>query len=99
MPKYIILASALSLIIINALWVYVLNNNSGHTGINLNLLYLFFIPLILFSVIKVKQYRIAAISIFLGILGTCSLIYLDKTNTLLQYNIWIERGMPNKNEN
>ena len=99
MSKYIIIVSTLALIIIIALWLYVLKNNSGHTGLNINWLYLFFIPLTLFGIINIKNHKMAAASIFLGILGTSSLAYLDKTNTLLQYNIWVERGMPSKNEN
>ena len=99
MSKYIIIVSTLALIIIITLWLYVLKNNSGHTGFNLNWLYLFFIPLTLFGIIKIKNNKLAITSIFLGILGIGSLAYLDKTNTLLQYNIWVERGMPNKNEN
>ena len=84
MSKYIITVSTLALIIIIVLWLYVLNNNSGHTGLNLNWLYLFFVPLILFGIIKIKNHKIATTSIFLGILGAGSLAYLDKTNTLLQ---------------
>ena len=98
MSKLITIITTLALIIIVALWLYVLKNNSGHTGLNLNWFYLYFIPLTLFGIIKFKKHKMTAASILLGILGAGSLVYLDKTNTLLEYNIWIERGMPSKNE-
>ncbi len=34
------------------------------------------------------------LAIAAGCIGIILLLYLDKTNTLLQYDVWLKRGMP-----
>ena len=94
MSKILLISSILGFIAITVLWLYVFENGTGHTGINPNLLYFIFIPLMLLGLLKRKKDRLAMLAIGVAILGVTSLVYLDQTNTLLEYEIWIERGMP-----
>ena len=88
------ISSILGFFTTTLLWLYVFENDSGHTGINLNLLYFLFIPLMLFGILAIKKERLAMLAIGIAIWGVLSLVYLEQTNTLLSYNTWIERGMP-----
>ena len=90
------IASAAAIILI---LLYLQINTSGHTGINPNLANLFFIPAVLagcFNIISRRSDRLwgGVIAAFTGVAGITLLIYLDRSNTLLQYETWFRRGMP-----
>jgi hypothetical protein len=89
------------LVAIATILLYSLQNRSGHCGISPWLSLIVFVPLLLAGIVGLLRsggYRSLRTSARLGIavslLGVLLLVYLDISNTLLQYEVWIERGMP-----
>ena len=85
-----------------ALIAYTMSNSSAHTGMDPVWLYMYFIPLGIVGLASISMkwvsFKLSLVAIIVAILGVGSLLYLDKTNTLLSYDKWIERGMPDKGE-
>ena len=86
-----------------ALVIYTVENDSGHTGIDPYRLLVVFVPVAIIGLIHLAavrspgHHRWLAVSAFtIGLLGVVFLVYLDRSNTLLQYEVWIERGMPER---
>jgi len=80
---------------------YAMCNESGHTGANPYLALAVFVPAAVVGVARVtagRLWRLRAwpglLAIAIGCAGVALLIYLDRTNTLLQYEVWLARGMP-----
>lgn len=97
----IILISLMGIIGIIFLSSYNYINKTNHTSVDPYIALLIFIPVTLIGLIeflinlKKKSTRwLAIVSILIGLAGILLLIYLDKSNTLLQYEVWIKRGMP-----
>lgn len=80
---------------------WTLRSGSGHTSVSPYMGLFSFIPVLSVGICSrvaarkhpatVKWSYLAAVS---GIAGILLLLYLDLSNTLLQYEVWIERGMP-----
>jgi len=92
---------SIGLLVIIAMGYYSVQNKSGHTSFDPYLANLVFIPVAfsgLFSVLNLmkqgKPVKLAVISFLVGLFGILFLVYLDKTNTLLNYEVWLDRGMP-----
>ncbi|HOP26879.1 MAG TPA: hypothetical protein PK907_11795 [Candidatus Sabulitectum sp.] len=86
---------------IAAIVSYVLRNDSGHTGFSPYLALGIFIPASLAGLVQLLFFRApgsarrwAVVALFTGIAGICLLVYLDLSNTLLEYGVWCRRGMP-----
>jgi drug/metabolite transporter (DMT)-like permease len=84
-----------------ALLIYAAQNHSGHTGFNPYHALVVFVPLgitglsCLLMVPCPRRHQWLAVSaILIGLFGVMLLIYLDQSNTLLPYEVWIDRGMP-----
>jgi hypothetical protein len=95
------LGSFAGLALILAITVYAVQNKSGHTGMNPYRGLALFIPIALAGVIcLLASWRSpgakwpAVVALLTGMLGVGLLVYLDITNTLLEYGVWIDRGMP-----
>lgn len=80
---------------------YTLRNDSGHTGFSPYLALGVFIPASLAGLIQLLFFRApgsakrwAVLALLTGIAGICLLVYLDLSNTLLEYGVWCRRGMP-----
>ena len=78
------------------LWSYALQNHSGHTGFPLGFLYFVFYSFIFIGVLGLnKRHNMVAVMLMIiAILGLGSLEYFDHTNLLLEYGVWLDRGMP-----
>ena len=94
-------AAALGLVGVAALIGYGLSNPSKHTGWEPFTSFSIFAPLVLSGAAAVLTRRLrprlfvpGAVAIAVGILGIATVIYLDQTNRLVQYERWIRRGMP-----
>ena len=99
-PLFNLLANLFFLI---AAFSYLVINKSGHTSFDPYILLIIFIPSILISSYYIFSSDkfisvIAILSIATGLTGIILLMYLDFTNSLLQYDIWIKRGMPGRGE-
>ena len=101
MAKYLRVSAwctaALSLFVLWQIFDYIRVSDSNHTSFEPWLLLLFFVPTALTGVlaIKLRGAIVAGIlAITMGLLGVASLIYIDRTNTMLQYERWLDRGMP-----
>ena len=86
-----------------ALVIYTIYNDSGHTGIDPYRLLVVFVPVAIIGLIHLCVVRspghhrwLAASAFTIGLLGAVFLVFLDRSNTLLQYEVWIERGMPER---
>lgn len=84
-----------------ALAAWGFGNTSGHTSIDPALTLIVFLPVLITGLV----YRYAGsdgrrgklwgtLAVFAGLAGILLLLYLDWSCTLLQYETWIERGMP-----
>lgn len=94
------LSITIGLVVIAAMVFYSIQNKTGHTAFDPYLANLVFIPIAfsgLFSVLNLlkqgKPVKLAVISLVVGVAGILFLVYLDKTNTLLNYQVWLDRGM------
>ena len=97
MKTLLFLASLTSMAVLGLLVAYVAEKDSNHTALEPWLLTVVFVPTTLLGGVSAfnRDLRFAAaIAIGAGIAGMSCLAYLDITNTLLQYDRWIERGMP-----
>lgn len=95
-----VLSSMTAFTMLIAIIIYTLTNDSGHTSANPYWALLIFIPTTAFGIIggtvsKLNQSSLwpSAICCIVGLIGCGFLIYLDKSNTLLQYEVWIDRGL------
>lgn len=80
--------------------LYTITNTTGQTAFNPYWGLLFFIPqallgiwIIFFSADKHHTYRYSAIALLVGLAGIALLVYLDTSNTLVEYNTWLQRHM------
>jgi peptidoglycan/LPS O-acetylase OafA/YrhL len=76
-------------------------NASGHTSVDPYITLALFSPLAAMGAWGLLVGRktglprkLCLTAIVLGLCGIALLVYLDRSNTLLQYEKWIERGMP-----
>jgi len=97
----VILSAFSGLAVIAAILVYVIMNDSGHTGLNPYSALMVFGPVTIAGILHLSFIRCCGIArwcsilaIVVGIMGSGLLVYLDHSNTLLQYEVWIQRGMP-----
>lgn len=95
------IATLSSIAMTACLLVYLRKNTSGHTGFSLYFALLVFAPSALLGAANMMTTRAiwknpwaGIIPTMTGVLGTALLIYLDKANVLLQYDTWLNRGMP-----
>jgi hypothetical protein len=80
-----------------ALTAYTIHNDSGHTAFDPWLLSLLFVPSLIIgsTALPFRRTRFPAIlTLASAIAGLALLFYLDHFNVLVQYDRWIERGMP-----
>ena len=89
--------------VIGLLVLYLIQNDSGHTGFDPYLALFAFVPITIVGLAHLAFLRFgglagwfATLAIIVGISGMGLLVYLDRSNTLLQYEAWIERGMPER---
>ncbi|HEY1173826.1 MAG TPA: hypothetical protein VGH19_20845 [Verrucomicrobiae bacterium] len=80
---------------------YSIDNRSGHTGWEPLIALFLYLPLALVGMVCFALRRrfagIAAVSIsaiVVGLVGATLVITLDRTNQLVQYERWLQRGMP-----
>ena len=97
----VIFAALAGLAAITAIVIYTVQNDSGHTGFNPYLALAMFVPVAVVGILHLAILRssgaarlFAIFAIVIGIAGVGLLIYLDQSNTLVQYEVWCERGMP-----
>jgi hypothetical protein len=77
----------------------VCSHDSNHTGFEPWLLAVVFAPTAALSVLAIRARTSIPVAIFAGLLGVGGigyLIYIDSTNRLVQYERWIDRGMPGR---
>jgi len=105
LPLGLWIATALGTVAIALTVAYTLQNTSGHTSFEPRILLLLFVPLMaLGSLCFAKRHLLPNISraslcaLAVGFAGTTLIVTLivtlDRTNTLVQYERWIQRGMP-----
>lgn len=86
---------------IAALAAHAVTNSSGHTSLDPWMALLVFLPVALTGLLNrltCSEQGCRALwgylAIAAGLAGVLLLAYLDLSGTLLQYEAWIERGMP-----
>lgn len=92
-----------SLLLLAGIVLYTMGNASGHTGWEPFTSLAVFVPAALAgggmlgfrrSMPEVK--RVGAIALAVGLAGIALVVWLDRTNRLVQYERWIRRGMPER---
>ncbi len=101
MKSILMAAAILGLAAITGIVAYTVQNDSGHTGFSPYLGLAVFVPVALaglFQIFFLRTPRAArrwgVIALLAGVIGIALLVYLDKSNTLLEYGDWCSRGMP-----
>ena len=92
-----LLASLLSAAVLAGIVSYLHGHDSNHTGHEPWLLLGIFIPTLAFGIAAFRRRCsrwAAALACLLGVAGIAVLFYLDRFNVLVQYDRWLERGMP-----
>jgi uncharacterized membrane protein AbrB (regulator of aidB expression) len=100
MHRLLSIASFLSGVSLVGLLAYANANDSGHTSFEPYLLAGLFVATAAASLLAWwNRKRITPAIAFTGVLalaGLVTVIYLDQTNMLVQYERWLRRGMPAK---
>jgi len=80
---------------------YAIHNDSGHTGVDPYWGLVVFLPVTIVGVVHILGARMLGLPRWLGVpavvvgcAGIAFLVYLDQSNTLLQYEVWISHSMP-----
>jgi hypothetical protein len=89
-------AAATSAWVIYEIFAYIHSSNSNHTSFEPWLLVIVFIPTVVFGVVAIGRRFVAAglLAMLIGASGLAVLTYIDRTNTMVQYDRWLSRGMP-----
>jgi hypothetical protein len=94
-------SAALGVIAITIIAGYAARNSSGHTGWEPFTSLILFVPLAVVGAVSLalrsRFTGIAGPSAFalaVGLAGVVLIVCLDRTNRLVQYDRWIQRGMP-----
>ncbi len=97
----VILAALIGLATLAAILIYTVQNETHHTGLDPYLALVVFAPVAVIGIAHLALVRSAGaarwcalLTFVIGIAGVGLLVYLDQSNTLLQYEVWCERGMP-----
>ena len=95
----VVLSVVAGLVVFAAIVAYAMLNDSGHTAVNPYLALWVFTPVLGAGCVAVCQrrrlaVRLGILAIGAGCAGVALLVFLDQSNTLLQYEVWISRGMP-----
>ena len=98
---FLILCNSVGFLTLCAILAYAAQNHSGHTGLNPYLALAVFVPLgitglsfLLMIPCPWRHHWLSVSAILIGLFGVMFLVYLDQSNTLLRYEVWIDRGMP-----
>ncbi len=98
---FMIVASLAGIAALVVIVAYTIQNDSGHSSFNPYLALVIFVPILAFGLAYFLSFRgtpgakwCGILAVIVGIAGIALLVYLDRTNTLLQYEVWIHRGMP-----
>lgn len=89
--------AVVSALVIWQIVAYIRASDSNHTAFEPWLLVVVFAPTIVFGILSIRRHRAFAaglLAITLGVAGLVTLTYIDRTNTMLQYERWLSRGMP-----
>lgn len=88
-------AAALGGITIVAMLWYVMHSDSPHTAFDPYGTFAIFLPLGMAAAAAFKTNRKAsAVALTVAIFGIALVVVLDQTNRLVQYDRWVNRGMP-----
>jgi hypothetical protein len=93
--------SVLSACVIWETVTYIRSSDSNHTGVDPWLLAVVFIPTVVLGVVAVKGRRAiltGLVALLIGAGGLAMLTYIDRTNTMIYYERWLDRGMPDPHE-
>lgn len=100
-PRLLWMLTALGLLLLMILLSVAIQNTSGHTGWEPLTSLACFAPLLaigsgalVLSRRDQANARPAAAAVVVGLVGVVLLFWLDQTNTLVQYERWLERKMP-----
>ena len=98
--KITFLGTLAGIILFISISVYAFDNDSGHSAASPYLALAFFIPLVVdgflnwvFSRGTDEPLWVSLCAIITGIVGILFLVWLDKSNTLVQYEVWLVRKM------
>ena len=92
-----LLAALFSAAVLAGAWFYLHDHDSNHTGHEPWLLLAVFVPTLALGIAAFRSRRsrwAALLACLLSSGGIVFLLYLDRFNVLLQYDRWLERGMP-----
>lgn len=98
---FLITVILLSIIFFN---VYSLSlNKTCHTGFNISILFYVYALLSVFAIItilwckhKKVNYKFFLILFFICIMGMINIKVYEKYNIMMEYEVWTEKGMPEK---
>jgi len=95
------IASGLGVVCLSVIVAYSYQNKSGHTGAYPYSALAVFCPLMILGMYNLDSNRGAGApkrygwaSVVVGFLGIVILVYLDMSNTLLNYGVWADRLGP-----
>ena len=84
---------------ITEIFAYIHASDSNHTAFEPWLLVALFVPTIVMGLVVIKRHiMVAVLLITIGSSGLAVLTYIDRTNTMVQYDRWLSRGMPGPHE-
>ena len=92
-----LLSGLLSAVVLAGVAFYLHGHDSNHTGHEPLLLLGIFVPTLALGTAAFRRRRFrwgALLACLLGGVGIVVLFYLDRFNILVQYDRWLERGMP-----
>jgi hypothetical protein len=77
-------------------YVFMINRASNHSGLSLYWVYVLVLPAALHFLGQLKYSKYWLIPLAFGLLIIVGVALLDYFNIMLQYDTWLQRGMPER---
>jgi hypothetical protein len=88
---------AVSASVICEVVAYIRASDSNHTSFEPWVLVVIFVPTLVVGFVAIWERRsvlAGVLALLIGVAGLAILTYIDRTNTMVQYDRWLSRGMP-----
>jgi len=96
---FVWVGNLIGLLLVGLIAAYCVGNDSGHTGFDPYIALAFYVPFLAlglteFMDVKGGNRSVGMLAVAISILGIAFLLFLDMTNTLVGYERWVKRGLP-----
>lgn len=95
-PLFALAGAFISALVLAEIYSYIGASDSNHTAFEPWLLVIVFVPTVVLGLLSLRRNSVVAgvLALLVGLAGIATLTYIDRTNSMLQYDRWLSRNMP-----